>query len=105
MFKRRTPSNLTNLMVEYINSILPDGMMCRETIGDSENSSLMVFNDTRAIKFEFEFESSYNVKELSDGDKLHLNRTVILPSLKALDKELFKLHKEIEAKIKELEKA
>lgn len=104
IFKRKTPNRVTDLMVDYINSMLPNGIMCRETIGDNTENSLMIFSNTNAVRYAFDLSEGYDVKELSDADKMHLIRTVILPALKTIDKELFSIHKKIEEKVKELEK-
>jgi len=103
LFKKRSPNLLTDLMVGYINSVLPTGVLCRETIGDSKAKSIMVFTNTKGLAFEFNIEDDYDVKELSDADKRHLTETVIIPALKDLDNEIRDIHNAIKKTLEELE--
>jgi hypothetical protein len=103
LFAKREPNLLTVLMVKYINSVLPTGMLCRETIGDGDAKSIIVFTNTKALAYEFNIADNYDVKELSGADKKHLDETVIIPALKQLDEEIRLIHTAIKERLKELE--
>lgn len=104
LFTKRDPNLLTVLMVKYINSVLPTGMLCRETIGSTTDAkSIIVFTNTKALAYEFNIADNYDVKELSEADKKHLDETVIIPALKQLDEEIRLIHVAIGERLKELE--
>lgn len=103
LFAKREPNLLTSLIVEYISSVLPTGIMCRETIGDTNVKSIMVFTNTKGLAYEFNIVDNYDVEELSSADRQHLNETVIIPALKELDEEIRTVHLAIKKRLEELE--
>lgn len=103
LFAKREPNLLTSLIVEYISSVIPTGIMCRETIGDTDVKSIMVFSNSKGLTYEFSIVDNYDVKELSSTDKQHLNETVVIPALKELDEEIRIVHLAIKKRLEELE--
>ena len=97
-FKRR-PDKLTLLVVDYINSVLPEHIRC----GVADNGkSLRIFGKLKNVNIEFDGDNN-KVLELTYDDKHNINVSVIVPSLKTLDAQLEQLHSSIKETLSKLE--
>lgn len=104
IFKKKPVTMATTLIVNYINSILPSGVSCRDdSLSPSDNNKIFIASHPISLEFSFDIEESYKLEELGDLDKAHINEFVIMPALKALDRELFAAHNRIKKRMENLQ--
>jgi|AntRauTorcE11897_2_1112592.scaffolds.fasta_scaffold00114_29 hypothetical protein len=102
LFKRKTSdTTVGRIIVDFVKSHMPSGVTSSEMLTNKDTSGINVISKPIGVSFELDFDDLH-VHELSEVDKKHLINTVIIPALKKIDQDLFVVHREIEAKIKEL---
>lgn len=103
LFKKRKNTDLNSTIVDYVNSILPPSVYCIANECKDGMHYLTIANNSRAIKIEFEVDGVSETYKLTDQDKVNINAQVLVPILRALDKELQSVREEIHRTLSKIE--
>jgi len=92
--------NDTDIVVDFIRSILPVGMTSRKVVNPDNEYQVLMSTNTESFIFSYSLDG--HIDELGDDEKDYIIKTCIIPTLEQMDKDLHERHLEILDVLKDL---